>query len=78
MLWLVVLALFGSFVSLYYYLSVLKVIYVDRPSAAETGHSSPITHDLIANATVAVLAATVVFFGVLPQILAAAIAKSVP
>src|SRR5947209_7184309 len=78
LLWLVVLALFGSFVSLYYYLSVLKVIYVDRPSAAETRHPLPVTNELVANATVAVLAASIVFFGVLPQILAAAIAKSVP
>src|SRR2546423_872194 len=33
LLWLVALALFGSFVSLYYYLIPLKVIFVDRASA---------------------------------------------
>src|SRR6266498_2904842 len=32
LLWLVGLALFGSFVSLYYYLIVLKAIFVDPPS----------------------------------------------
>src|SRR3989475_3032326 len=32
LLWLVGLALFGSFVSLYYYLIVLKAVFVDQPS----------------------------------------------
>src|SRR5213082_153083 len=31
LLWLVVIALFGSFISLYYYLIVLKAIFVDAP-----------------------------------------------
>src|SRR5467141_2959894 len=34
LLWLVAIALFGSFVSLYYYLIVLKVIFVDQPSSS--------------------------------------------
>src|SRR5205809_3560835 len=34
LLWLVALALVGSFVSLYYYLLVLKAIFVDAPSLA--------------------------------------------
>src|SRR5205807_9230058 len=34
LLWLVALALFGSFVSLYYYLIVLKVIFVDQRSSS--------------------------------------------
>src|SRR5947199_1979782 len=33
LLWLVALALLGSFISLYYYLIVLKAIFVDQPSA---------------------------------------------
>lgn len=86
LLWLVVLALFGSFVSLYYYLSVLKVIFVDkipetRSSAVapqNIGGGSPVTHHLIASATIVVLALLVLFLGILPQDLAAAIAKSVP
>jgi NADH-quinone oxidoreductase subunit N len=76
LLWLVILALFGSFVSLYYYLSVLKVIFVDRPS--ETRSLSPVTLHFVARATIAVLAASVVLLGVLPQPLAALISKSVP
>ncbi len=77
LLWLVVVALFGSFVSLYYYLNVLKAIFVDK-NASETRHSSPGTHRFVANATIAVLAASVVLLGVLPDALAEAIAKSVP
>ena len=38
LLWLVALALFGSFVSLYYYLIVLKVIFVDKSSGRDTDH----------------------------------------
>src|SRR5205085_11929540 len=34
LLWLVALALFGSLVSLYYYLMVLKVIFLDESSSA--------------------------------------------
>jgi NADH-quinone oxidoreductase subunit N len=84
LLWLVILALFGSFVSLYYYLSVLKVIFVDKMSTAEARHSSQmpvrlgLTDHFVANATIAVLAASVLLLGVLPQTLAALIAKSVP
>src|SRR6202171_6080056 len=36
LLWLVVIALFGSLISLYYYLIVLKVIFVDEPSPSTT------------------------------------------
>ena len=38
LLWLVALALFGSLLSLYYYLAVLKVIFVD--AAATPGRDS--------------------------------------
>ena len=76
LLWLVILALFGSFVSLYYYLSVLKVIFVDRPS--ETRSLSPVPLHFVARATIAVLAASVVLLGVLPQPLAGLISKSIP
>ncbi len=78
LLWLVVLALFGSFVSLYYYLSVLKVIFVDKASASETGHLSQVTGHFVANATIAILAASVLLLGVLPETLASVIAKSIP
>src|SRR5207245_8413978 len=36
LLWLVALALFGSLISLYYYLIVLKVIFMDEVSQPET------------------------------------------
>src|SRR4029077_6383435 len=41
LLWLVIVALFGSFVSLYYYLIVLRAIFVDQPSEAH--HTAHIT-----------------------------------
>jgi NADH-quinone oxidoreductase subunit N len=73
LLWLVALALFGSFVSLYYYLIVLKAIFVDEPFL-ETSSSS----HLLQQITVAVLAAAILFFGILPDILAARILAAVP
>jgi NADH-quinone oxidoreductase subunit N len=73
LLWLVAVALFGSFVSLYYYLIPLKVMFVDKSSAAESRHSS-----IIATATIALLAAVVLFFGLMPQTLAARIIASLP
>jgi NADH-quinone oxidoreductase subunit N len=78
LLWLVVLALFGSFVSLYYYLIPLKVMFVDQPSASESRHSSPVTRHIVANATIAVLAAAVLFLGLMPQTLAARILSAFP
>ncbi len=73
LLWLVALALFGSFVSLYYYLIVLKSIFVDAPSlptAPSPVHSSP---DLLQRITVAILAAGILFLGLMPDTLAARI-----
>src|SRR5437868_2488214 len=80
LLWLVAVALFGSFVSLYYYLIVLKVIFVDKVSASNsvTGHSSPVTHHFVAKASIAVLAAAVLFLGIMPQTLASQIIASLP
>src|SRR5205814_10651609 len=83
LLWLVALALFGSFVSLYYYLIVLKIVFVDRASASESPHSpatpelseggSPVTGHFFNDAVIGVLAAAVLFFGIMPQTLAARI-----
>ena len=84
LLWLVVLALFGSFVSLYYYLIPLKMMFVDSPSESESRHSSQmpvrrgLTRHFVANATIAALAAAVLFFGVMPQTLADRIISSLP
>jgi NADH-quinone oxidoreductase subunit N len=77
LLWLVGLALFGSFVSLYYYLIVLKAIFVDQPSlttASSTAHSTP---DLLQRITVAMLAAAILLLGLMPDSLAARILAAV-
>jgi NADH-quinone oxidoreductase subunit N len=77
LLWLVVLALLGSFVSLYYYVIVLKAIFVDEPLPAT--RSSPVHPSyLLQQITVALLAAGILFFGILPDILAARILAAVP
>ena len=74
LLWLVVLALFGSFISLYYYLIVLKVIFVDETSVAEPGMKI----DVLQRISLTVLAAAVLFLGVMPGSLAAQITASLP
>ena len=75
LLWLVVVALFGSFVSLYYYLIVLKVIFVDKKPETVTAGNAP---DFFSRITVTVLAAVVLFLGIMPQTLAAKIIASLP
>lgn len=83
--WLVALALFGSFVSLYYYLIVLRMVFVDRdqsghrpaaPKASEGG--LPIADQILPKLTISALAALVLLLGVLPQTLAARIVASFP
>jgi len=78
LLWLVALALFGSLISLYYYLIVLKVIFVDQPGA-EQG-SSPVTYHspLLQKISLSVLGAIVIFLGIMPGTLVARIIASVP
>ncbi|HME88842.1 MAG TPA: NADH-quinone oxidoreductase subunit N [Chthoniobacterales bacterium] len=78
LLWLVGVALFGSFVSLYYYLIVLKLIFVDKAPEVSAKHGSPISGFAFENATIAILAAAVLFFGVMPQTLAARIVAALP
>src|SRR5262249_30429944 len=78
LLWLVALGLVGSFVSLYYYLLVLKAMFVDAPSLATMEPTEQVRSDLLQRATVAVLAAAVVFFGVTPNILASRILAAIP
>jgi NADH-quinone oxidoreductase subunit N len=77
LLWLVVIALFGSFISLYYYLIVLKAIFVDASSVERTGHVAGVSSDLVQEATIAMLAAAVLLLGVTPQVLAARIIAAV-
>ncbi len=77
LLWLVVLALVGSFVSLYYYLLVLKAIFVDAPSLAAQPMDR-IPSDFLQRATVTLLAAPVVLLGVIPNVLASRILAAIP
>src|SRR5436189_1326263 len=72
LLWLVGLALFGSFVSLYYYLIVLKAIFVDQPSASAPPRDH-VSSDLLQRRAVAALAGIVLLLGIMPDILAARI-----
>ena len=75
LLWLVALGLIGSFVSLYYYLLVLKAIFVDEPSiaAAPSVGGIGILSDNVQQAAVSLLAAAVVLLGVMPNLLASQI-----
>jgi NADH-quinone oxidoreductase subunit N len=77
LLWLVALALFGSFVSLYYYLIVLKAIFVDEPSLTPSSSPDRPSSDLLQRITVAVLAAAILFLGLMPDTLAARILAAV-
>ena len=69
----VALALFGSFVSLYYYLIVLKAVFVDDGPGVQTDHRSPITDHVVQKTTVTMLAAIVLLIGILPAPLLAQI-----
>ena len=78
LLWLVALGLVGSFVSLYYYLLVLKAIFVDALPLAAAEPIERIRSDFLQQATVAALAAAVVFLGVMPNFLASRILAAIP
>jgi NADH-quinone oxidoreductase subunit N len=81
LLWLVALALLGSFISLYYYLIVLKVIFVDEKSQPATSpalSSLGEGGDFLQRVTLAVLAGVVVFFGIMPTALVSRIIASLP
>src|SRR4051794_34480090 len=78
LLWLVILGLVGSFVSLYYYLLVLKSIFVDASSLALAEPMERIPSSSFQRATVTVLAAAVVLLGVTPNVLASRILAAIP
>src|SRR6266704_4638804 len=80
LLWLVALGLVGCFVSLYYYLLVLKAIFVDEPSiaAAPSVDGIGILSDIVQQAAVSLLAAAVVLLGVMPNVLASQILAATP
>jgi NADH-quinone oxidoreductase subunit N len=78
LLWLVLVALFGSLISLYYYLIVLKAIFVDEPLEAGADHLSPVTNHVLQKFTVSLLAGAILFLGVMPDMLAARILAALP
>ena len=68
------LALFGSLISFYYYLMVLKVIFVDK-----TADNIPVfPTDFLQRASITLLAAIVLFLGVFPGGLVWKISSSLP
>ena len=74
LLWLVALALFGSLISFYYYLMVLKVIFVDK-----SADNVPIFKlDFLQRASIALLAVIVLFLGLFPGGLVWQITSSLP
>jgi NADH-quinone oxidoreductase subunit N len=79
LLWLVALALFGSLISLYYYLIVLKVIFVDKPSPSTNQPLNLSTSpDFLKRITITALAIAVLLLGVMPGMLVARIIASLP
>ena len=79
LLWLVALALLGSFVSLYYYLAVLKAVFVEPETGAPNPEPSiPIKLDFLQRISLVLLAGTVLVLGLLPGGLVTLIAASLP
>ena len=74
LLWLVVLALLGSIISLYYYLIVLKTIFVADPTVQSGQRSTAV--GLLPGITLSVLAVIVILLGVTPEFLVARILAS--
>ena len=78
LLWLVALALFGSLISLYYYLAVLKVIFIDADNLTAMQPTPSLAPDALQQITIAILAAIVLALGVLPSALLGRIAAALP
>ncbi len=81
LLWLVVLALFGSLVSLYYYLIVLKVIYLGEAAPLrmeDERYDFEKRADLVPRITVLLLAGSVLLLGIMPGALVDRILASLP
>ena len=77
LLWLVALALFGSLLSLYYYLMVLKVIFVDGNAAVSPDYARAEV-DPLQRMTIAVLAVVVLGLGIAPSALLGRIGAALP
>lgn len=70
LLWLVALALFGSLISLYYYVVVLKVIFVDEQIVSERQQTAaPVQPAILPRLSLSVLAGLVLLLGVMPAAL---------
>jgi NADH-quinone oxidoreductase subunit N len=78
LLWLVAIALFGSFISLYYYLMVLKVMFVDKRPEPVPLYSSAVAGHVIVQFAICVLAVAVLLLGIMPSALVARILASLP
>jgi NADH-quinone oxidoreductase subunit N len=83
LLWLVIIALIGSFISLYYYIMVLKAMFVDEPRAlpgtqvlADPGGQR--LHPTGERFVIGVLASAVLLLGMMPDALLARIATALP
>jgi NADH-quinone oxidoreductase subunit N len=73
LLWLIILAIAFSAVSLYYYLQVLKQIYVVPGSADAPGAGSPI----ITRLTLSLLAISVLVLGCAPDLLLGSVVRAI-
>lgn len=74
LLWLVVLALLGSLVSLYYYLMILQAVFIAEPSTT----SPAIDPDFLQAFVLESLAAVVLFVGIIPGFLLDRILAALP
>lgn len=67
LLWLVIVAVTNSFVSLYYYLRIIRAMYVDNPSDGATG---VIITPIVAKGTLWILFAGMIGVGIYPRLIA--------
>ncbi len=67
LLWLVALALFGSLISVYYYLIVLKVIFLGETTSSVVATPSSSAGNLLQRTVIGTLALIVLLFGLLPS-----------
>jgi NADH-quinone oxidoreductase subunit N len=74
LLWLVAVALLGSLISFYYYLLVLKVIFVDQHAS----DVAPVRIDSLQRAAIVFLAAVILLLGIFPGDLVWKISSSLP
>ena len=72
----VVVALFGSLISLYYYLIVLKLIF--QAQTVQEFTASPTAHSALSRVTIALAATIVLCLGIAPQFRVARILAALP